>query len=152
MSDTEERLGALGYLGVIVLGPVAPLAVYLARGRTSPFVREHATQALNVALTWLLYAVSGAIVGALLAFDSIRAALTVMIPIAAAGWLVMLANLVPAAVTARRGGFRKIPAWACSPLVKLALGSGQVADHGVREQAALAGQHEPAVRESGTVG
>ena len=118
MSDAEERLGTLGYLGVIAAGPVVPLAIYLARGRNSQFVRRHAAQALNVALTWLLYAVCGAIVGALLAFDTVRAALIVMVPIAVAGWLVMLAQLVPAATAARRGGFHQIPSWACSPLVK----------------------------------
>jgi uncharacterized Tic20 family protein len=118
VSDAEERLVMIGYLSVIVLGPVVPLAVYLANRRSSQFVRRHSAQALNVALTWLLYAVCGVIVGALLAFDSIRAALIVMIPLALAGLLVMLAQLVLAAVTARRGGFRQIPAWACSPLVK----------------------------------
>jgi len=118
VSDTDERLGALGYLGVIPLGPVVPLAVYLASGRTSPFVRRHATQALNVALTWLLYAICGAIVGALLAFDNTGNALLIMVPIAVIGWLVMLWHLIAAAVTAGRGGFRQIPSWACSPLVR----------------------------------
>jgi hypothetical protein len=39
VTDTEERLGTLGYLGVIVLGPVVPLAVYLASRRSSPPAR-----------------------------------------------------------------------------------------------------------------
>jgi hypothetical protein len=116
--DAEERLGALGYLGVLILGPVVPLAVYLASRRSSPFVRRHAAQALNFGLTWLLYAVCGTIAGALLAFDTISAALIVMVPLAVAGWLVMLAQLVPAATAARRGGFHQIPSWACSPMVK----------------------------------
>ena len=115
----EEFLGAVSYLGVILFGPVVPLAIYLTCLHGSPFVRRHATQALNIALTWLLYAISGAIVGALLAFDNITAALGVMVPLAVAGWGVMLAQLIPSAVTARRGGFRQVPPWACSPLVKL---------------------------------
>jgi hypothetical protein len=41
-----------------------------------------------------------------------------MVPLAAVGWLVMVAYLVPAAGAARRGDFRQIPAWACSPLVR----------------------------------
>jgi uncharacterized Tic20 family protein len=114
----EERLSALSYLGAIVLGPLVPLVVYLARRRRSPFVRRHAAQALNVALTGLLYALSGTIVGVLLAFDSGKAALAVMVPIAAIGWLIILAHLVRGAAAARRGDFRQIPAWICSPLVK----------------------------------
>lgn len=117
-TDKEEFLGTVSYLGVILSGPIVPLTVYLASRHTSPFVRRHAVQALNLALTWLFYAISGAIVGALLALDNIWAALGVMIPVAVAGWAAMLAQLVPAAATARRGGFRQIRAWACSPLVK----------------------------------
>jgi type IV secretory pathway VirB3-like protein len=55
--------------------------------------------------------------GALLSFSTTRAALLVMVPLAFAGWLVMVAYLVLAAIAASQGGFRKIPAWACSTLV-----------------------------------
>ena len=114
----EETLSVLAYLGAIGLGPLVPLIVYLARRRTSWFVRWHATQALNVALTCLLYAISGAIVGALLAIDSITAALIVMVPIAAAGWLIMAMHLVRGAIVASRGDAHSMPAWICSPFVK----------------------------------
>jgi uncharacterized Tic20 family protein len=114
----DERLGALSYLGAIVLGPLVPLVVYLARRRRSPFVRQHAAQALNVTLTGLLYAVSGTIVGVMLSFDSGKAALAIMVPIATIGWLIILTHLVRGAVTASRGDFRPMPAWICSPLVK----------------------------------
>jgi uncharacterized Tic20 family protein len=114
----EETLSVLAYLGAIVLGPLVPLIVYLARRHTSWFVRWHATQALNVALTCLLYAISGAIVGALLAVDSPTAALIVMIPIAVAGWLIMAVHLVRGAIVASRGDAYSMPAWICSPLVK----------------------------------
>ena len=113
----EELLGTLGYVGVIFLGPVVPLAVYLTR-RGSPFTRRHAAQALNAALTFLLYAVSGSIVGALLSFDNLTAALAVVVPLAFAYWLLMAGHLVAAARDARRGGFRQLPAWICAPLVK----------------------------------
>ena len=113
----EETLSALSYLGA-VFGPIVPLVVYLARRRTSWFVRWHATQALNVALTCLLYAVSAAIVGALLAIDSITAALIVMVPIATAGWLIMAVHLVRGAIVASRGDAHSMPSWICSPLIK----------------------------------
>ncbi len=116
-TQREELLGTLCYAGVIFFGPVVPLIVRLTTRDTSPFVRQHATQALNVALTWLLYAVSGSIIGALLALDNGKAALIIMLPVAAAGWLIMVVHLVRGAVAASRGGFRQIPAWICSPLV-----------------------------------
>jgi len=115
----EATLSALAYLGVIVLGPLVPLVAYLlARRRSSWYVRWHATQALNVSLTGLLYAVSGAIVGSLLAIDSVQGALIVMVPIATAGWLIVVVHLVRGAVTARRGDMHSIPSWIATPLVK----------------------------------
>lgn len=114
----DELLGALCYAGVIFLGPVLPLIVRLTGRDTSPFVRQHATQALNVALTCLLYAVSGSIIGALLALDNVNAALAIVLPAAAIGWLIMVAHLVRSAAAAGRGGLRQIPAWICSPLVR----------------------------------
>jgi hypothetical protein len=113
----EELLAAASYLGVVVGGPVVPLAVYLTGRRRSPYVRRHAAQALNVALTFLVYAVSGTIVGTLLAFDNPGDALLVMVPIAVAAWLLMLTYLARAAAAANRGGFRQIPAWICAVLV-----------------------------------
>ena len=116
-TEREELLAALGYFGVIFLGPVVPLVLYLTR-RTSPFVRRHAAQALNVALTFLLYGVSGSIIGALLALDNVRNALLVMVPIAIVGWAIMAMQLLPAAASASRGGFRQLPGWICTVLVK----------------------------------
>ena len=60
MKVTDELRSALSYGGVIVLGPVVPLVIYLSARHGSEFVRQNAVQALNVALTWLLYGVSGA--------------------------------------------------------------------------------------------
>jgi Domain of unknown function (DUF4870) len=117
-TDREELLSTLGYFGVIFLGPVVPLVLYLARRRSSPFVRRQSAQALNVAITAALYGVSGSIVGALLALDNVRNALLVMVPIAIIGWVIMARLLLQAAASASRGGFRQLPSWICSPLVK----------------------------------
>jgi Domain of unknown function (DUF4870) len=116
-TEREELLGTVGYVGAIFLGPVVPLAVYLT-GRASPFARRHATQALNAALTFLLYAVSGTIVGGLLSFDNLSAALLVVVPLAVVYWLIMAGHLVAAALDASRGGFRQLPAWMCAVLVR----------------------------------
>jgi Domain of unknown function (DUF4870) len=114
----EELLSTLGYFGVIFSGPVVPLVLYVTRRRSSPFVRRNAAQALNVALTFLLYGVSGSIIGGLLALDNVRNALLVMVPIAVIGWAIMATQLLHAAASASRGGFRQLPGWICSPLVK----------------------------------
>jgi hypothetical protein len=41
-----------------------------------------------------------------------------MVPLAVIGWLIMVTYLVLAATAASQGGFRQIPAWVCSTLVK----------------------------------
>lgn len=110
-SRAEERLAGLCYLGAIVTGPALPAMVYLARRNSPEFVRGHAAQAINVALTCLLYAVSGTIIGVLLSFDSRDAALAVMIPIAAAGWGLMIWQLVRGASAAVHGEYLELPHW-----------------------------------------
>ncbi len=117
-SRTEELLGTFGYLGAIFTGPLLPLAVYLSRRRASPFVRWHAAQALNVTVTFMLYLVCGSIAGFLLSLDTAKAALEVMVPIAALGWLIMVRELVRAAAAAAAGDFFEMPGWICSPFVR----------------------------------
>jgi hypothetical protein len=105
------------YLGVLCLGPVAPLAVLLVTRRT-PFLRRHATQALNIALTWPLYLVCAAIAGAVLALDSVVVALVIMIPVTIAGWALLAVLLFRASAAASRGGFLELPAWACATFIR----------------------------------
>jgi len=50
--DKNWALGA--HLGPLVLGFIAPLIVMLTRGKESPFVRQHAVEALNFQLTALI--------------------------------------------------------------------------------------------------
>ena len=107
---------ATGYLGVICFGPLPPL-VLLGVTRRAPFYCRHAVQALNAALTWLIYLVCAAIAGGVLAMDSVTVALAVMIPVVAAGWVWLAVLLVRAAAAAARGEFRALPAWACGTLV-----------------------------------
>jgi hypothetical protein len=108
---------AFGYLGVLCLGPLPPLAVLLVT-RRSPVLRVHAVQALNTALTWALYLVSAAIVGGLLALDSITVALVIMIPVTTFGWAWLAVTLFRAAAAAGRGEFRELPGWACAAFVR----------------------------------
>ncbi|MBV9381278.1 MAG: DUF4870 domain-containing protein [Streptosporangiaceae bacterium] len=115
--ETEELWSMLSYLGAIFLGPFAPLVIFTARRGRSPFVRAHAAQALNVTLTCVLYALSGLIIGGMLALAGPSAALIVMLPVATIGWLIMLRYLIRGAIAANRGEFREIPRWINSPMV-----------------------------------
>ncbi len=113
----EWRLAVLGYLGVPFLSVLGPLAVYLA-GRGEAFTRRHAAQALNLAITVLIYNFCALLMGSVLALDSLSVALTIMIPVTAALWLTALYYLARCALAASQGGFRQVPAWLCATLVR----------------------------------
>jgi uncharacterized protein len=114
----DERLSALGYLGVPILGPLLPLAIYLLRKRSSGFVRSHSAQALNLSLTALLYAVCALILFTMLALDTITIALIIAVPLAFALWLATLVYVIVAASRANDGGYYPIPGWLCASIVR----------------------------------
>lgn len=116
-TETDSHWAVLAYLGAIFLGPLAPLVILAAGRRRSAFVRQHVVQALNLTLTFGLYALSALIVTGLLALDTLAAALIVMAPVFVAGWLLMLIQLVRCATAATRGTFHDIPRWMCATLV-----------------------------------
>src|SRR5215831_9661990 len=89
----------LAYLTVPFFGFLMPLGVYLMFMRKSGWVRAHAAQSINVWLTGLMYALSAAIIGAML-------------------WLITLAFLVRAAGKASRGETYTFPRWLCTPMVR----------------------------------
>jgi len=112
------RWAMLGYLTVPISGFLVPLAIYLASLRRSRWLRAHAAQAVNVAITVVLYELSAAIIGAVLVLDSPRVALAVVVPLVAALWLATLVFLVRAAAAAYRGQAYAFPRWLCTPLVR----------------------------------
>jgi uncharacterized Tic20 family protein len=115
---SEEQLAMFSYLGAIFLWLLAPLIIYLAWRNTSGFVRSHAAQAFNLTLTGTLFALSCMIVGALLALDTATVALTIMVPLLSALWIVVMVYLARAAIAASRGEFYKIPGWLCVPTLR----------------------------------
>jgi uncharacterized Tic20 family protein len=112
------RLAVLSYLSVPFLGFLPPLAVYLITPRTSALARRHATQALNLSLTVLVYNICALILGGLLALDSVGVAVLIIVPLLAALWIVSLVYLVLAGTAASRGGYYQIPGWICATLVR----------------------------------
>ena len=108
----------VAYLSVPFFGLVLPLVVYLIALRRSGWLRQHASQALNVWLTVLLYDLSAVIIGATLTLDSPMVAVAVVVPLAALLWLVTLAFLVRAAAAASRGETYTFPRWLCTIMAR----------------------------------
>jgi uncharacterized Tic20 family protein len=115
-AEGDERLAMLSYLGVPFLGPLVPLAILLFKGRSSAYMRRHAAQALDLAITTLLYSICALILGTMLALDNIVLALIVVVPLAVALWLVTLAYVIVAGSSANRGDYYPIPSWICASL------------------------------------
>ena len=113
---SDERLATLSYLGVPFLGPLVPLVIFLFNGRSSAYARRHAAQALDLAITTLLYSICALILGTMLALDNIVLALIVVVPLAVALWLVTLAYVIVAGSSANRGDYYSIPSWICASL------------------------------------
>ena len=110
-SRREVHTAMLAYLGVPFTLCLLPLALYLANLRGHSFARWHAAQALNLAVTALLYTVCGLIVGGVLALDSVQVATLVAVPLLAALWISVLVVLVRAASAAARGEQQPVPRW-----------------------------------------
>jgi len=115
--DGDPRWVMVAYLTVPLFSFLVPLAVLLASHR-SPWARAHAAQALNTALTVLLYDVSAVIMAAMLALDSPMAAVTVAGLLVGALWVTGLVHLIRAAGAAGRGEDYRMPAWLCATLVR----------------------------------
>ena len=114
----DERWAMLSYLGVPFLGFLLPLAIYLANRHRSRFVRYQSAQALNLAVTGLLYTLCVLILSGILALDSIDVAVLIAIPVAAALWIASLAYVILAATAASRGEYYRIPAWICATIAR----------------------------------
>jgi hypothetical protein len=80
-------------------------------------MRYHAAMALNLSLSWTLYALCCAILGGLLLLDSLTAALAVTLPIAFGLWLAMVTYLLRGAGAAGRGERYEVPGWICAQIV-----------------------------------
>jgi uncharacterized Tic20 family protein len=110
--DTTWAL--FGYLGVFVIGIIAPLVVYFSRKDRSPFVRFHGAQALNLALTQLIVVVAGILISVV----TLGLGLIVAIPAFVVFGITHLIYVILAAVRAGRGEPYRIPAWLCWRMIR----------------------------------
>jgi hypothetical protein len=108
----------LGYLGAIFLGPVIPLLVFALRRNKSPFMRYHAARAVNLSVTAMLYVLSCAILGGMLALDTITVGLVVGLVLLFALWLVVLRYLIRGVAAAQRGEPFDVPGWICATITQ----------------------------------
>jgi hypothetical protein len=106
----------LGYLLTFVGGFIAPLIVYLAKKDQSPFVRHHAAQGLNLALTWAIYSIGLFVLAIVAAAVSHGLGLLLFLLYFPLG-ISFFVFLIVAAVAANRFELYRVPAWACLPLV-----------------------------------
>jgi uncharacterized Tic20 family protein len=108
----------IGYLAAALLAFALPLAVYLCAPPRSRFLRAHAAQAVNVAITLLMYTLCAAILSGIFWLDSARVAIVVGAGGALAIWALTLGYLTSAAVAAGAGAFRRIPSSLCVALLR----------------------------------
>jgi uncharacterized Tic20 family protein len=116
--DAEVRFAAVGYVGAMFLGPVIPLIIYAAGIRRRPFLHYHATRALNLSVTGLLYGLCCLILAGLLMLDSLTVALVVTVPIGLGLWLTVLSYLIRGLGAANRGEQYEVPGWICAQIAK----------------------------------
>lgn len=116
--SADATWAMLGYLGAIFLGPVLPLLVYGLRRRRSRFMHYHAARAVNISVTVLLYVICCAILGGLLALDTVTAALIVALPLLFVLWATMLRFLIRGVVAAQHGEPFEVPSWICATIAQ----------------------------------
>ena len=116
-TGSQAILAALGYLGVIFFAFLPALVIYIAKGRSAPYLRYHAAQAVNVSVTVLLFDLCALIVGGMLALDAVAVSLSIVVPLVTLLWLVVLVYIVRMALATARGEVYELPAWLCVNLL-----------------------------------
>ncbi|GAB2846324.1 hypothetical protein GCM10027176_57470 [Actinoallomurus bryophytorum] len=114
--DTNWALAA--YIGQLIIGVIAPLVVFLVRQDQTPFIRFHAAQALNAALSYLAVFLGGIALAVVTVVAGAPAALIVVIPAMIIFGIVHFVYLIIGAVRAGRLEMYRLPAWICWRMIK----------------------------------
>jgi uncharacterized Tic20 family protein len=122
--DTTWAL--MNYVGVLIVGFLAPLIIYFVKRNESQFVRFHAAQCLNVIITIFVYTLllAGVLVGVLA--PSIAAGWTPGVIIGGAVGIIGLFSLITlqlvymilGIVRSSRHEFYQLPKWICWRMIK----------------------------------
>jgi uncharacterized membrane protein len=110
VSDEDERWAVPAYVGMFVTGFVAPAIVLAARGRTSPFARFHAVQALNLFIAMAVCTVAAFVPAYLRGVD--------WLPLTLAVVAADCVCVIRAAIAANRREWRRLPAVLAWPIVR----------------------------------
>jgi uncharacterized membrane protein len=108
--DEDERWAVPAYVGMFVSGFVAPAIVLAAKGRTSPFARFHAVQALNLFVAMFACTFTALL---LAYFKGVAWIPLVLLALAAGGSLV-----TRAAIGANRCEWYRLPAIVAWPIFR----------------------------------
>lgn len=110
----DSTWALMAYVGQFIIGFIAPLIVYLSRKDQSPFVRAHAVQALNLAITSFIVVFGGMVIGFVTVFFGFIVTLPVMLVYGVAH----LIYLILAAIKAGQSQPYQIPTWLCWPMIR----------------------------------
>ena len=116
--DTDPTWAMVSYLGMIFLGPLITVPVWLTRRQRSPFMRYHAARAVNLSLTAVLYGTCCLILFGLLVLDTVALGLAVAVPLLVILWLVTLKYAIRGFLAAQRGEPCDMPPWICATIVQ----------------------------------
>jgi len=105
----DQLWSLLSYLLGILSSILAPLIIYLVKMNESRYVRYHAAQSLNMALTALIWAFGAFIVALLLAAVTHGFGLLLLIPAYLTLGIAHLVYLILAAIGANRGELYRVP-------------------------------------------
>jgi hypothetical protein len=114
----DDHLWAmLSYLLTFVGGILAPIIIYAVKLNESRYVRFHAAQSLNMAITALIYTFGGFLVALVLGLLTHGLALFLIIPAFVAYLVAHLVYLILAAVASNRGEYYEVPTLIALPMV-----------------------------------
>lgn len=114
-SDADRRNWAVGahlsalvasFFGLAVLGP---LVVYLIKKDEDQFIGEHAREALNFQLTWLVGGFAAGVAAIIITLVTVGIGLIVFIPAAIGFAIAWLVFMIKASMAASRGEYYRYP-------------------------------------------
>lgn len=115
LSQDEKTWALMSHLGMILVGFLAPLIVYLTKKDESHYLRHHSQQALNFGITVAIVSVAGSIIGVVLSFILIG---FFVFPLLFAYYIVVIIYVILASVAANRGEWYRYPAFLAWPMIK----------------------------------
>ncbi|HXA57964.1 MAG TPA: DUF4870 domain-containing protein [Streptosporangiaceae bacterium] len=118
LSSQETTMAMLAYVLGLLTGFLGPLILYFVKRRESEFVRYHAAQALNFALTQMIavFAVLVPVAIAAIAFKQ-PALLVIFVPVYLYEMISPYVWMILGAIRSSKGEMFRIPRWTCWPMV-----------------------------------